>query len=958
MSTLTSNGVAPMDESVLHQLQKKHPRRRNPISWPSPEELKVAAGTSSKSCITTTDLEISELRKAALKAIEDSDASLTITAEMIEEAAKRAKRATAGGLQQITPWHLRRAIEASTNHEVAIVAARLATRWGKGDFSSKSGQLAASGRLIGLYKNETRVDVRPVCVGDALRRLLCRAYTATLKGRLKELVGDHQLGVLQGGYEIGVHALRKLANQCITTGEVILILDFSNAFNAANREMMLTLTCLFLPELAKLAFWLYAEESNLVTSRGDNVLSSTGAQQGCHLANMLFALIIKKIAEKIKSVKTKAFYWDDSYLKGTPEEVTEALETIIGLQNETGLRLCLPKCTVHCPTKEAAVRCKTLLPDGVEVRSSMDMYVLKVPIGRDSFVKAELNKKLDDLKKIVNSITEMPHTHEAFSLLQNCANVCRVTHLLRTIPPRQSEDFVTAFDEVLRHGFEKLIGTKLEKKWWRVARLPPKFGGMAMRSGTSSLGAQYAVSVTKCSPEISKMVGEIYKAEKIIARDAKHWLDKTLGKDVDVEALVTELQHRNKDKSFRLSLAQRCELAEQKRVHSLMSADEKLHVEEHKGSDHAWVRTLPLQHCGFVLAPKIWVSAARRRLRVDIAPRPSKCRYCWGGTCDTKGDHAVICGGKGDRNLRHNAIRDLIAKTARDAGFRIMLEHGGDLGDQRRPGDVAIERFESGKTCLIDVAVINPTGESHVKKLREDGAGAAATAYEKIKRAKYEDLDESKFIFVPFILETSGALGKTAKNFISELRQKIDEKICSRAVEKPRQEIDPLLRAISLELQRANGSMILEREPTGETLIMKQLARGAMFAARKREEAIKSLERNLEVAAGTAFGYSGVENALMRLTISPPPDTDPPPDKKPLPDKIKAPNRPNFSKITNSVIRQPHDDNHSSDCDLAQEHPHNSQQVQSKEYLTSNNDASKKENHTKAQPQIKEPDKN
>ena len=52
----------------------------------------------------------------------------------------------------------------------------------------------------------------------------------------------------------------------------------------------------------------------------------------------------------------------------------------------------------------------------------MDKYVLRVPIGQDSFVKAELNKKLDDFQKIVNSITEMPNTHEAFSLLQNCAD--------------------------------------------------------------------------------------------------------------------------------------------------------------------------------------------------------------------------------------------------------------------------------------------------------------------------------------------------------------------------------------------------------------------------------------------------------------------------------------------------------------------------------------------------------
>ena len=39
------------------------------------------------------------------------------------------------------------------------------------------------------------------------------------------------------------------------------------------------------------------------------------------------------------------------------------------------------------------------------------------------------------------------------------------------------------FDAVLRKGFEDLIGKTLEGRWWRVAQLPAKFGGMAMRGG-------------------------------------------------------------------------------------------------------------------------------------------------------------------------------------------------------------------------------------------------------------------------------------------------------------------------------------------------------------------------------------------------------------------------------------------------------------------------------------------
>ena len=67
-------------------------------------------------------------------------------------------------------------------------------------------------------------------------------------------------------------------------------------------------------------------------------------------------------------------------------------------------------------------------------------------------MKAELPKKVGGLKEVANVITEMPHTHEAFAMLWSCADVCRVTYLLRTAPPRQIEDFTRAFDEILKKG--------------------------------------------------------------------------------------------------------------------------------------------------------------------------------------------------------------------------------------------------------------------------------------------------------------------------------------------------------------------------------------------------------------------------------------------------------------------------------------------------------------------------
>ena len=54
---------------------------------------------------------------------------LVINADQIMAAAKKAKRLTSGGLQQITPWLLKRAFLEDTTNDCAMVAGQVATRW-------------------------------------------------------------------------------------------------------------------------------------------------------------------------------------------------------------------------------------------------------------------------------------------------------------------------------------------------------------------------------------------------------------------------------------------------------------------------------------------------------------------------------------------------------------------------------------------------------------------------------------------------------------------------------------------------------------------------------------------------------------------------------------------------------------------------------------------------------------
>ena len=122
-------------------------------------------------------------------------------------------------------------------------------------------------------------------------------------------------------------------------------------------------------------------------------------------------------------------------------------------------------------------------------------------------------------------------------------------------------------------------------------------------------------------------------------------------------------------------------------------------------------------------------------------------------------------------------MRNIIAKAVRETGLKTDLDHGGGLGDQRRPGDVIIWNWSGSKHLLVDVAIINPLAISHSHLLVEGGAGGPASAYENVKRQHYADLDDTKYELLPFIVETCGGIGKAARRFCKELRRRRSEKV-------------------------------------------------------------------------------------------------------------------------------------------------------------------------------------
>jgi len=173
------------------------------------------------------------------------------------------------------------------------------------------------------------------------------------------------------------------------------------------------------------------------------------------------------------------------------------------------------------------------------------------------------------------------------------------------------------------------------------------------------------------------------------------------------------------------------------------------------------------------------------RLGLNVAHASLKCLHCKTSVAD--GVHALTCKHyHGLTNIRHTTVKYALYGALKQKGFRLELERNlgnycnllpnADTQPVRRASitststidrgklmDIVRTDVQSGNTQFIDVTVVHP----------DTVAGNAAMQAEKRK----EKLYNSKWSFVagqqlvPFAIETGGAWGKQAVDFISSVAE-------------------------------------------------------------------------------------------------------------------------------------------------------------------------------------------
>jgi hypothetical protein len=207
------------------------------------------------------------------------------------------------------------------------------------------------------------------------------------------------------------------------------------------------------------------------------------------------------------------------------------------------------------------------------------------------------------------------------------------------------------------------------------------------------------------------------------------------------------------------------------------------------------------------------------RHRLGMAPLDQLPLACPCGTLVVTTDHAHVCShNKRAWTVRHNGILRTLERLASAAGYVVQHEPGFAapvaVGGRQAAAIAGADIVAAGlrpdclligahKTVAIDVSVACPTAASYVKAAART-ALATASVREATKLAKYDALcAEHGWRMVPFVMESYGAFGRRALDFLGTMLAYATEQYQPFELKRARQEL-------AVALQRGNAMVALQ----------------------------------------------------------------------------------------------------------------------------------------------------
>ena len=806
-STLTNEPPVAVTPEVVSDMREKHPRAR--------------AGEDDR---------VSALRPVHGSAVQD------FTQEEMEKAILSFPKDSAAGPSSMRPQHLKDALVPGLKDEVLGKLQQLVQLLARGDAPASVHSWISGGSLVALRKKDG--GLRPIAVGETWRRLVSKVLVSSCADDASTYLQPLQIGVgTPNGCESVVHVVRQWCGRHQADHDrVLALMDLSNAFNSVDRSAFREAVRRVAPSLAPWVDYCYGGSGNLLLG-AEVIDSERGIQQGDPLGPLLFSLAIhehiKQAAEEVErrypgELDFKVFYLDDGVAAGSSRAVRLFCTLLEASFADIGLILQRDKCEI-IPAAGINNAIPPTLFQGFVFNVSRNFKLLGAPFGSKEFCEHHTGKRREKAVALLQRVANLQDTQCAMHLVRQCASFCKLAYSIRAVPPSLHENSLKEFSTDMRYALQQMMSSHIDDAGWTQARLGIKAGGLGLRGAHDHAAAAFLSSTMACRNlcasidqnfDYSDSANDLGLAETRSAFLTQVLPDAVL--DLDGSSRSQKFLSRLIDAKIEQNLANNGNLAY--KAH--------LGLQSLPGAG-AWLIAPPSED-DLKLDPTLCKISLQRRLRQQVQNTDTFCPMC-GGTMDTFGDHAITCSCKGDRTVRHNAIRNVTHKCAQEANMSPEREKAnllparppGDLWNpeassgtsdrrRRRPADIFLPRGTHGSPMALDFAATSGM-QSSVLRQSADDPTTVVVSYEQRKKdfvpEGETDSTESLcnrqgFSFTPMVLDAhGGGMGKDFRMVVDAIGKQ------AATVSGLRSDFQSFLIAqrISVTLQRENARAILRR---------------------------------------------------------------------------------------------------------------------------------------------------
>ena len=730
LSTETSGGVLPLSESVIAGLNQKHPA-------PAP--------------VQDDALLFRPINKIPANFFDSIDEQSITKAAQLTKGGAGPSHLDAKQYRHILLSNKYKSENKRLREQIAKLARKLATTI----LDPTTLEALVCCRLVPLDKCP---GIRPIGIGEVLRRIIGKTIGWSLKTDLMESVGPLQAaGGAKGGAEAAIHAMRTIFEDDNT--DAVILVDASNAFNSLNRQVALHNVQRTCPAFATILINTYRNSSRLAVSGGAEIKSQEGSTQGDNLGGHFYnqgTIPLQTLLSVSAPDVSQVWLADDATGAGTLQNLKEWWNCIIKHGVRFGYLVNNEKSWLILKNIELQQQAIALFQDtNINITCEGKRH-LGAAIGSKEFHKAYAEKKISKWCGEIEQLALFAKTQpQAAYAAFTHGEMHRFTYFLRTIPDMC--EYLKPLDDAIDNLLlPAILGTDIISEVDRnLYALPVRMGGLGFPHFAEKAENDFCTSKQITGPLAAIMVTQ----------------GTTLPAPDEVAAVRAEVNKRN------LRLQQN----QEEFVISTLDEQTKKAVEQakEKGASN-WISTLPLEDQGFTLNKGEFRDAIAIRYNKPLRNLPSKC------PCGQQFNlnHALNCKRGGLVIIRHNNIRDFEANLIRQVCNDVETEPplqpldgeiiNGLTGDEARPDLRARGFWRHGQNAYFDVRVTNTNSASQSNLT----TAKVYAKHEKEKKKNYNQriMQVEHGTFTPLIYSVNGGIGPECEQFHKHLAEKIAEK--------------------------------------------------------------------------------------------------------------------------------------------------------------------------------------